>query len=69
MKGDRNFNYDDELYFFSSIRTTPGTKGKKITSPALRKSSEVKYILDCDYLEYYGFIEYMQKLTQNGMKS
>ena len=62
VKENRRINYEAGIYFFSSISTTKNSDGTE--SPALKKSKEVGYILDCSYPEYIGFIEYIEKISE-----
>jgi hypothetical protein len=67
MKKGKQINYESGLYFFSSVKTTTSSDGS--TTPALKKGKEMKYILDCSYPEYIGFIEYLEKLVEDSENS
>ena len=62
VKRHKLINYEPGVYFFSSVKTVKSSKGK--IEPALKRSSEVKYILDCTYQEFIGFIKYLEKISE-----
>ena len=62
LKNNKEIHYKADQYFFTSVSTTKNSNGT--LSPGLKKSQEIAFILDCSYNEYFGFIEYVEKLTE-----
>ena len=70
VKEHKLINYEPGIYFFSSVKTVKDSKGKIV--PALISSSGVKWILDCSYDEFIGFIKYLERISEHfeeGLKS